>query len=163
MNKFVTILIFFTFFSAFSQTKSETEKWIVEKYNEYESPVNNTRELIFDDSFIYYLWIFTNNYGYWTQLSIKDIKHIKIHHKKFNAEDAEGWDVITLYFDKNKSKTKDAKESDNNIYKVAESTSFEIKLTNKFIEDGLKPRMEKAFLHLVKSYGGNATIKKEPF
>jgi len=163
MNKFFTILIFLTFFSAFSQTKAETEKWIIEKYNEYESPVNNTRELIFDDNFIYYLWIFADNYGYWTQLPIKDIKQIKIHHKKFNSEDEEGWDVITLFFDKNKSKTKDAKPSDDNIYKVSESTLLEIKLTNKFIEDGLKPRMEKAFLHLIKSYGGNATIKKEPF
>lgn len=109
------------------------------------------------------MWIFADNYGYWTQLPIKDIKQIKIHHKKFNSEDEEGWDVITLYFDKNKSKTKDAKPSDNNTYKVSESTSIDIKLTNKFIEDGLKPRMEKALLHLIKSYGGNAIIKKEPF
>tara|TARA_R110002033_G_scaffold43092_1_gene84561 strand:+ start:3582 stop:4073 length:492 start_codon:yes stop_codon:yes gene_type:complete len=163
MNKFFTIIIFLTFFSAFSQTKAETEKWIIEKYNEYESPVNNTRELIFDDSFVYYLWIFADNYGYWTQLPIKDIKQIKIHHKKFDSEDEEGWDVITLYFDKNISKTKDAKPSDDNTYKVSESTSIDIKLTNKFIEDGLKPRMEKALLHLIKSYGGNAIIKKDPF
>jgi hypothetical protein len=163
MSKFITILIFFTYFSVFSQSKEETEKWIVEKYNEYESPVNSTRELIFDDGFIYYLWIFADNYGYWTQLPIKDIKQIKIHHKKFDANDQEGWDVITLFFDKNKSKTKDAKPSDENYYEISESTSFEIKLTNKFISDGLKPRMEKALLHLIKSYGGNTTIKKEPF
>ncbi len=163
MKRLLTFFILFILFSSYSQTKAETEKWIVEKYNEYESPVNNTRELIFDNGYIYYLWIFSDDYGYWTQLPIKDIKQIKIHHKKFNADDTEGWDVITLYFDKNKSKTKDAKPSEDNIYKISESTSFEIKLTNKFIKEGLKPRMEKAFIHLIKAYGGNTTLKKEPF
>lgn len=163
MSKFLTVLIFFTYSSIFSQSKAETEKWIIEKYNEYESPVNNTRELIFDDGFVYYLWIYADNYGYWTQLPIKEIRNIKIHHKKFDANDKEGWDVITLYFNKNQSKTKDAKPSDENFYEMSESTSFEIKLTHNFISDGLKPRMEKALLHLVKSYGGNATLKKETF
>ncbi|MEH6706099.1 MAG: hypothetical protein V7691_14990 [Galbibacter orientalis] len=163
MNKVLLIIILLTSISIFSQSKSETEKWIVEKYNEYESSVNHTRELIFDDGYIYYLWIFADNYGYWTQLPITEIKNIKIHHKKFDANDTEGWDVITLYYNKNKSKTKDAKPSENSYYEISESTSFEIKLSHNFIDDGLKPRMEKALIHLVKSYGGNATIKKEPF
>ena len=163
MKKVLLLIILLTYNSIFSQSKSETENWIIEKYNEYESPVNRTRELIFDDGYIYYLWIFTENYGYWTQLPIKEIKSIKIHHKKFDANDTEGWDVITLYFEKNKSKTKDAKPSENNYYETSESTSIDIKLSNNFINDGLKPRMEKALIHLVKSYGGNATIKKEPF
>jgi hypothetical protein len=149
--------------SASSQTKLETEKWIIDKYNEYESPVNRTRELIFNDNFIYYLWILYDNNGYWTQLKVKDIKQIKIHHKKYNSDDNEGWDVITLYFAKNKSKTKDAKPTEKNPYVISESTYFEIKLANRFIKDGLKPRMEKALLHLIKSYGGKASIKKELF
>jgi hypothetical protein len=36
---------YFHLFLYFQPNQIGTEKWIVEKYNEYESPVNNTREL----------------------------------------------------------------------------------------------------------------------
>lgn len=163
MRIILTTCLFLVSVSLYSQSKEDTQEWILDKYIEYESPKNNSRELLIDDGKLYYLWIFTENYGHWTEIAIKDIKQIEIHHEKFDAEDREGWDEITLYFEKGTSRTKDAKLSDENNYKISDGRSFDIKLSENFIKDGLKPRMEKALLHLIKTYGGNATIKKELF
>tara|TARA_R110000744_G_C19355548_1_gene560825 strand:+ start:1794 stop:2285 length:492 start_codon:yes stop_codon:yes gene_type:complete len=159
------VIIAFYLFSTpiLSQSKAETEKWILDKYNEYESSENRTRELVFDEGKLYYLWILTENYGHWTEIAIKNIEQIKIHHERFNPEDEEGWDEITLYFETGKSRIKDAKPSEDDTYKISEQTSIDIKLSEYFIKEGLKPRMEKALLHLIKAYGGNATIKKDAF
>ena len=168
MKKVIIIILLIIYSSSYSQTKEETEKWIIEKYNQYESPVNKFRELIFQNGYIYYLWSWNlreNEFGggYWTQLPIKEIKQIEIIHEKFDVNDHEGWDKIILHFEKNKSKTKDGKNTENNNYEISEQTTIEIKLSSNFIKDGLKTRMENALLYLIKSYGGKATLKKEPF
>ena len=163
--KSINLIYFFLLasFISIAQTKKETEEWIVEQYNEYEDPVNRSRDLFFEDGYIYYLWLIAENHGFWSKLKIKDIKNIKIYHKKYNASDTVGWDVITLYFDKQKLYTRDVNLSVESNYIVSEGTTIDIKLKNNFITDGLKPRMEKALLHLIKQYGGNATTKKDPF
>lgn len=153
MKKTIILIIFFTINVTFSQTKTEIKEWIVEKYNEYKSNTTviprTSFDLYFDNEYLIYIYINDE-----FKIKIKDIKKIKIKHEKFDIDDNEGWTSIFLYFEKNKSRY-------NN--EVSDDTMIKITVSNEFIKDGYKNRMEKAILFLVKSYGGNATIKNEAF
>ena len=94
-------------------------------------------------------------------MKIQDIKSIKIIKKKFNSEDKIGWSYLTLYTNSNKIFSKDFPE--NNNFTCTNEGFLNIPLKAEFIDEGVNIRFQKAIIHLVKLYGGNATVKKEAF
>ena len=70
-----------------------------------------------------------------------------------------------LYFSKNKGKVNHYTSCENiaDNWKLDEGTMTNILLSSNLFNDKMEHRLEKALLHLIKLYGGNATIKKEPF
>ncbi|SCZ01182.1 hypothetical protein [Flavobacterium caeni] len=157
--KNIAIIIFLIFTNfLFSQSKEETKEWIIEKYNNYErvNQYNQKFDLTFEEDYLIYEYL-----GSLFKLKIKDIKKIELKKERFDNDDKEGWVSIYIYFQKGKLSTKGLNE---NVFSNAESdTSFKIPLSSELINEGYKDRMEKAIIHLVKLYGGNATIKKEAF
>lgn len=152
-------LIFLSVDIAFSQTRKETEDWIIEKFNSYRRPENIENQLEIADGILYH-------YNATTKLAmrvpIKDIKEIEI--KQESWGDGDFWVNIYLYTDTNKMAMKSfSKYSPDEYYNITPDTKTHIPLSNKFYYGKMFPRMEKALLHLIKLNGGNAVIKNEPF
>ena len=78
------------------------------------------------------------------------------------------WIVLQLNFAKGKCSQATLKTEfqgkDNVNYEImSEQTLIPQRLDMEFVESGMKQRIEKALLHIIKQYGGNAIVKKEPF
>ncbi|MFT3796472.1 hypothetical protein [Flavobacterium sp.] len=138
-HKLLLLIIFFSSLS-FAQSKTESKEWIVEKYNEFKrvNEYSNEFDLNFENEFL-----IIKTYKSLYKIQIKDIKKIQIKKERWDNDDKEGWSSVYFYYGKN--------------------DSVEITMSSEFIESGYKKRMENALLHLIKLYGGNATIKKEAF
>ena len=157
MKRIFTILLFLSTITTFSQSKKETEDWIVEKYNEFErvNSLSNTMDLFFENNYLYYEYL-----NAFFKIKIQDIKEIEFKKERFNNEDKEGWISLWIRFDSGKSFYKGANESD---FSKSTDTAFKIPLSSELEKDDYKKRFEKAVLHLVKLNGGSAKVKKEPF
>mgnify|MGYP000055951151 CR=1 FL=1 len=157
MKRIFTILLFLFTITTFSQTKKETEVWIVEKYNEFErvNSLSNTMDLFFENNYLYYEYL-----NAFFKIKIQDIKEIEFKKERFNNEDKEGWISLWIRFDSGKSFYKGANESD---FGKSTDTAFKIPLSSELEKGDYQKRLEKAILHLVKLNGGSAKVKKEPF
>lgn len=140
MRYLILLMIIFYSTITFSQSKAESKDWIVEKYNEFKrvGEFSNQFDLNFENEFL----IIKMSQSLY-KIRIKDIKKIEIKKERWDNSDKEGWSSIYFYYGKNEE--------------------IEITMSSEFIDLGYKQRMEKAFIHLIKLYGGNATIKKEAF
>lgn len=164
-----TFLLIFLFITTlfYGQSKIETENWLEEKYNEYERSINSNMNLWIDEGYLYYYFtlyddpVKAKENGVLYRMKIQDIKSIKIIKKKFNSEDKIGWSYLTLYTNSNKIFSKDFPE--NNNFTCTNEGFLNIPLKAEFIDEGVNIRFQKAIIHLVKLYGGNATVKKEAF
>lgn len=156
MKVLITLLLFIVSSQFYGQSKAESQDWITSKYNDYERTVNKKFDLEFEDGYLMYL-IFDDLF----RVQIKDILRMEIKAEKWDSADKIGWTSIYIYFQKGKLSIKQYGE--NSFTTDSGDTFFKIPLKSEFISDGLKPRMEKAFVHLIKLYGGSATIKKEAF
>ncbi len=153
------IILFFIILKSsflFSQSKVDSEEWIVNKYNEYERATNSEFDLNFEDGYLDYTYLNTI-----FRVKVKDITKIEIRQERFNSSDKEGWTSMFVYFKKGKLETK--KIGDSNFEQDYNDSFFKILFNSDFLKDGNKNRMQKAITHLVKLYGGNATVKKEAF
>lgn len=157
MKRTFTILLLLFTITTFSQTKKETEDWIVEKYNEFErvNSLSNTMDLFFENNYLYYEYL-----NAFFKIKIQDIKEIEFKKERFNNEDKEGWISLWIRFDSGKLFYKRANESD---FKKDTDTAFKIPLSSELGTNDYQKRLEKAILHLIKLNGGNAKVKKEPF
>lgn len=158
MKRTITILLLlFSSSVIFSQTRKETEEWIVEKYNEFErvNSVSNTMDLFFENNFLYYEYL-----NAFFKIKIKDIKEIEFRKERFNNDDKDGWISLWIRFDTGKSFYKSANEND---FSKSTDTAFKIPLSSELGKNDNQKRLEKAILHLIKINGGSAIVKKEPF
>lgn len=151
-------LFFLISFSLFSQSKQETETWIVNKLDKYKRVENYARDLWIENNKIFY----KEEYGKVSNLEIKEIKDVRIFEENLKLTSGEKiiFCSIELWCGKN------------NCVKVnyANSKSRENKklvsilLAPEFKEDDLFNRMGKAIKHLIKLNGGKATLnRKETF
>lgn len=160
---------------SYSQTKEETEEWINSKINiypvKYTGNINIDEEILIDEGILYYYNALEGDSYYngsWSKLDFKDIKAIKFS-KDRAIEGGNSWIVLSFFFNENKAYTSgDIKQkyypkSVTTYTKNPKHTRIQMRLDNRFKEDGIEKRMEKALLHLSKLYGGSATLKKEPF
>jgi hypothetical protein len=139
----------------FAQTKNETEEWIATKCNEYKY---NSENSIYFQSGELYQFKKVGVVGRLVKVNPKQIKRVEISNYVEDGKPKLVW--ISLYTsDKAVYEKTDEKEA----FHSMDGNVFVVPLLLKFNEDGLKQRMEKALLHLVKLYGGSSTIKKEAF
>ncbi len=159
MKKLVIICITLLSLNCIGQTKVETQDWISEKIHEYRSSKGVDEDFWFEDGYLHHYWsintqIEENRTALNWKVKIEDI--VKIETKC----SANGCNFIIytkqgkLFYQKTPVDT---------YYKVDNHPSFNVSLTKAYYNDGISARIEKALIHLVKLYGGNATIKKEPF
>lgn len=167
MNKIFLFFLILNSYMIFGQDKNETESWIIEKYDEYERSINSNMDLWIEDGYLYYYFtlyddpIKAKENGVLYRMKIKDIKAIKTIKKKFNSEDNIGWTNLILYTEKTKMFSKDFPVSKG--WECTNEGFLNIPLKSEFISEGVNIRFQKAVLHLVKLYGGNAIVKKEAF
>ncbi len=157
MRRKLTVLLILITTNIFSQTKNETEVWIVEKYNQFErvNSLSNTMDLFFENDFLYYEYL-----NAFFKIKIKDITEIEFKKEKFDNDDKVGWISLWIRFDKGNLLYKRAGE---NEFSKSTDTAFKIPLSSDLEKDEYQKRLEKALLHLIKLNGGNAKIKKETF
>ena len=180
MKKITLILLLLIPTLLLSQTKKETEDWINNNINNYpvnygDNPIEVVENIIIDGSSLYFYHHWNrqdDNYysGTWTKINLKDIKSIEYSFDKSPGLNNK-WIELHLNFNKGKSyqgKSQYPNEFRDNIsYQILfDRTAIIMRLNMDFVESGMKKRIEKALLHIIKSYGGNAivkTVKKEPF
>ena len=172
---FLFILIITSGF-VYSQTIQETEDWINKNINDYPRKISGSMNLTYYlevvNGFLYTIdtWTVTDS-NYISQslmrTSLKDIKHIEYSYdtggdtkdSKFIYIEFKSYDNKVLWdkdFDKRNNE-------DDVVFEIYPSDNIRIQTSIDFEKSGMKERMSKAFLHLIKLYGGNAVIKKEPF
>jgi len=162
---FYSSILFFLFAgttSTFAQNKTETENWIVEKCKNY--AINNyyTRELKIENGFFTYYEKIGDTWFY-ERILIKEITEVLIKREE-NSE----WGYTIKVFCKRKG-CNDSGKYINGIYKNTvieysdEKGNVDVYLNKDFGSDDLPKRMEKAIIHLVSLYGGNAKVYKEAF
>lgn len=156
MKKIILLLLLIST-KSIAQDKTETQDWIRKQFYNYRYTNSVINEhLTFDNGYLYYK---TNSAEF--RVKIKDIQKVKIEKSKFNSNDDEGWAVLSFKFKTGKFEIRLSGEAD---FKMSDNESkIDFFLVSKFISDNMKPRMEKSIVHLVKLYGGDATIYKEPF
>ena len=174
---YLVIMFLMTFFSTFCQTKEETEKWINQNINNYpvsygDNPINIVENIFIEKEYLYFYHHWKkedSNYysGTWSKVALKDIKSIEYSYDK-SSELNNKWIVLQLNFAKGKCSQATLKTEfqgkDNVNYEImSEQTLIPQRLDMEFVESGMKQRIEKALLHIIKQYGGNAIVKKEPF
>lgn len=161
MKILILIMIFSISFTGFSQTKAETEKWIISKFDKWKVDYS------FKDSFNHY-WINVP-----TSLEIKDCKLIyketeftsqSISHQDKKIFEIEMGDIININWINNrlvfKSRKKNiiiTKSQSRNGFGDLAAINFEIDA-----EKDLDKRLLKAFEHL-KSFCKPTKDAKEPF
>ncbi len=159
------ILLLFLFINtslSFAQSKLETESWILEKCNDY--AINNfyTRELKIEDGYFTYFEKIGENLFY-ERILIKKISEVQI-----KKEESSDWGYTIKVYCNGKG-CDDSGHYINGNYKntVIEYSgnkgNLDVYLNKNFGNDDLPKRMEKALIHLVKLYGGNAKVYKETF
>lgn len=146
-----------------AQTKSETEKWITEKYNYYERPTNIKDDLFFDNDYLYYVGVSGDYYAQAIRIKLKDIEGIEIKKRRFDANDDQGWYAIQLYYQVGKTEKRDLLKENNGFLKSDFGTGFQILLSSEFSQDDMPERMTKAFVHLISLNGGKVKVQKEAF
>jgi hypothetical protein len=161
----------------FSQTKKNTEEWINNNINYYpvsygNNPISISERIEIEDGILYFYYHWkkdVDNYfsGSWSKINLKNIKSIEYSYDKSPDIDNK-WINLTLNFQKGKCYERDAlypNDSKNqNGYQIQpERTIIKMRLNLDYVDSGMKLRIEKAFAYLIKQYGGNTIIKKEPF
>tara|TARA_R110001583_G_C5607231_1_gene404997 strand:+ start:66 stop:602 length:537 start_codon:yes stop_codon:yes gene_type:complete len=163
--------------SGFSQSKEETENWINQNINDFpvsygDNSINVKEDIYLENGYVYFYHHWESNddsyySGSWDKVSLKDIKSIEYSYDKSPNLDNR-WIEIHFNFDKGKCYTAELKNGfqtkENVSYSLKPERTAIIKRSNMdFVNSGIKNRMEKALIHIIKQYGGNAVIKKEPF
>lgn len=149
----IIFLLSVNFFN--SQTKDETQKWIKETYEKHRRPENLKNWVEFVNGEL----VYSSSPRYFERIKISDINKISV--KKDLLNDSLGklsWYSIKLF-----CKNTDCVKREYVDGKTDKIEEISIILDLSFEEDGLSKRMEKALLHLIKLYGGNASLKKETF
>lgn len=146
--------------TGFGQTKSETEEWIISKYLYYklDNPVHKNNILKIENG----IFIHIKSYGYFEKIQIKNIGQVKVSYYK--VENREGYTIS--FYCKNKLNCIEEGKYENGQFlseKKKLNYFFSLYVNTSFGKEDLPKRMEKAILHLIKLYGGNATIYKETF
>ena len=162
-NLFLVFTLLLTI-SIKAQTKAETENWIQEKVKSY--PVGNfyIRELKIQNGYIEYFETI-NNTKFYERILIKNIKEVKVS-KRYDSNWGNYYSI--KLFCKSKG-CNDSGQLINGNYKntvieyLENYGSIEIVMNENFKENDNSSRMQKAILHLIKLYGGNAIVKKEAF
>ena len=177
MKKIIlSLFILLTSASSICQSKTETEKWINENINDFpvsygDNPIEVVENIFVENGNLYFYHHWKNekdNYysGTWSKLALKDIKSIEYTYDKSSNLNYK-WIELHFNFNKGKSlegKTNEFQGKDNVEYKIQlQKTIIPQRLNLDFENSGMKKRIEKALLHLIKLYGGNAIVKKEPF
>lgn len=137
---------------AIGQNKTETIQWITEKFDAYKNPLEGKTEIRND-----YIYRIGSDE---LRVKIKNIKKIAIKKSSYNSVD---YATIELMFDAGKLEYKENKDPEFKISKNESDKKISLIVLPNFLTDGLKERMEKALVHLVKLSGGNAVIYKETF
>ena len=159
MKKLAVIFLLLISFKINSQSKLETEDWIISKleYYSFQNPPHTIVKVkIINGQIIFY-----NSYGWFQSIYLKDINQVLVEHKDSN-ENVYG---VTL-FCKNKNSCVTDGEYDGNILsplKEKNNRMMFLFLREEFGQKDLPKRMEKAILHLIKLYGGNPKVYKETF
>jgi nucleoside-specific outer membrane channel protein Tsx len=154
------LLCFFICFSIseiYGQSKVDTEEWIIRKFYEYLRPQNQGSSLKFEDGYIIHQF----NGSLYSKAKISDIKQIETDIEKSDGKDA--WHALWLYFDPKKIQIKGSYGAWDNKYRISEGQNIKLHFDLTFSENDMPDRMKKAFIHLVKLYGGDAQVKKDPF
>ncbi|MBW4362745.1 hypothetical protein [Flavobacterium taihuense] len=178
MKKSHLILIFlFIICSSFSQTKKETENWINKNINGYSvdygnNPINIVENIYIENGYLYFYYHWKRedeNYydGTWSKVALKYIKSIEYSYDKSPGLNNK-WIELHLNFTKGKcfqGKLDDEFQGKDNVaYEVqSERNIITQRLNMDFVKSGMKKRIEKALLSIIKQYGGNASLKKEAF
>ena len=154
MNRFLyfSIIIFTCHGSLNAQTKEETQDWILSQTNKF--PGKITYDFVNGEINSY--WPLANS-AIRTSLPIKSIKTIS-----FNENDV----ALTIVLTCSNFCGYTLYESINKKKKISDPSETIIIVFPNAKGQGLAPRLQKSFLHLVKLYGGEATITqpaKEPF
>ena len=158
MKRYFYIIILFGINFAFSQTKEETENWLIDKLNEHSHIEGGISDevvcAIEDGNIIEESYIKTFNTTTIFGLPIKSITKITVFKNKNKY-------TFSLYCGTNCVNQKINKI----VGKTEENTIKELDLEIDKNDSTLVERIPKALIHLVKLYGGNAklVIHKEPF
>lgn len=167
MNNFTKSFIFICvslFYSLSAQSKNETETWITETTRQFPAgPIDNRQLKIIGGYFTYF-----ENIGdtvFYERVLIKNVKEIQITERY-----DKNWG--NYYSIKLFCKFKGCNDSGHFINGTYKNTVIQylenfgyvgVVLNENFNQRDLPKRMEKALLHLVKLYGGNAIIKRSAF
>lgn len=174
---FLLSILFLSINISFSQTKKETEDWINQNINEFplywaNTSLNVIEKIYVENGYLYNYYLVKDiekNYyaGYWTKVALKDIKSIENYYHR-SSDPESNW--IELRFTSAKGKCFKAERKKEYVGKmnvkyqvVPEEMTISQRLNLDFENSGMKKRIEKALLHLIKLYGGNAIVKREPF
>lgn len=160
-----TILILFTLlttFKGFCQSKVETEEWILEKYYEYKYSEKPYNRLIFENNYLITYWMIKKDFGVVTKIKLKDIMQVEIKLKSY-PDDDKPMVFFNVYCKEGKCESKDIRPEGTTDWEISKSRGTMTNIDYRFIEDDISDRFIKAFIHLIKLNGGNATEKKEPF
>jgi hypothetical protein len=159
MKKLVIICITLFSLNCIGQTKKETEDWISNKVHEYRNSKGVDEDFWFENGYLYHYWsintaIQENTKSLNWSVKIQDIVAIETICRTAGCE-------FIIHTKKGKLFLKKSPEDAD--YKVYNRPSFNVNMNKDFNADGTKDRIEKASIHLIKLYGGDAIIKKEPF
>lgn len=163
MKKIIILTVLLLSVCSFAQTKKETEEWILEKYDQFD--VSSTHLLKIENNYLVYIVPSRYNTSYST-IPIKNIKSIKITKV---ISDLEGWEEYYSIILIGKGKEFGSIEKgeyvpwDEQDKMDKEELGLKTYLNKTFGKNQLPQRMEKAFINLVKLYGGNPKVYKEAF
>ena|SRR5690606_1676843 len=162
MKIIVAALTFLTLsFYSYAQdaTKKETQDWIKEKLELYAYQDDGKTEykykISFDDKNIIVdeelmLDIMANNLIQKTIIPIKNLMQITFEEKQNN---------VWMYF-KIRGNNKEIKCIPKEVNEVNYESKYQLLLSKSIDDENLRPRITKAFKHLVKLYGGVVTKEK---
>lgn len=172
----ILILLLLISFSSLSQSKKETEDWVNQNINDFpvsygNNPIHVQENIFLESGYVYFYHHWKRDDGYysgsWDKVSLKDIKSIEYSYDK-SPELNNHWIEIHLNFNAGKcysAKLKNGFQTKEDVsYLLQNERTAIIKRSDiEFVKNGMQKRIEKALLHIIKLYGGNATVKKEPF
>lgn len=166
MKKTIILTVLLLSVCSFAQTKKETTEWIYDKYDEYKIIKDySDYSLRIGNNLITYLWHHGTVTDY-MRIPIKNIEKIKITKKTSKIK---GEEVSYLIILEGKGKESGRVEHgkyvpwDNPEMTDKMYSGVETFLNKDFGKNQLPQRMEKAFINLVRLYGGNPKIYKEAF
>ncbi|MDG4950748.1 hypothetical protein NLM59_07410 [Weeksellaceae bacterium KMM 9724] len=165
VSKILMLLLLLSLFpiNLLGQTKNETKVWIESTINNHSYRSLYPRHLEFHGNYLVYITKIgdTNFYG---KIEIAKINQFEI--QSFKGNNTQDGYKIYL-FCKNNIKCIEEGKIINNKFIPSKDPNINyllpIYLELTFSENNLPKRMEKAIKHLVKIYGGNASIYKEVF